>query len=254
MAVSTFTPVSLDPPLISLCIQRTSTTWPRLRRAPVLGVSVLSVDHEHAGRQLSLKTGDRFASVNIVTVGSGAIHLPRSCAWFDYTLDAELPAGDHVIAVLRIVRSGVSERTAPLIFDASRIRRLADMPDPTSALERVHMLPAAATVPAALEEIRRGRPVVRDRSARRDPAAHLDRWFGRRVRLSDPDRTGQPHRHSHPAKPLGRTASRSTGEGRGRSTARAGLSGTGETPVKSARSPDPRAEPRHGGGVHDPGC
>ena len=30
MAVSTFVPVSLDPPLVAFCVQTTSTTWPRL--------------------------------------------------------------------------------------------------------------------------------------------------------------------------------------------------------------------------------
>lgn len=126
MAVSTFSPVSLDPPLISLCIRRTSTTWPRLRRARALGVSILSADHERAGRQLAATTGDRFAGLATATAPSGAIHVRGSCAWFDCALEAEHPAGDHVIAVLRIDRSGLSGQTAPLVFHASRFRRLVE--------------------------------------------------------------------------------------------------------------------------------
>ncbi|HEX2744921.1 MAG TPA: flavin reductase, partial [Streptosporangiaceae bacterium] len=42
IAASSFTSVSLDPALVSLCIAHTSTTWPVLREVPRLGVSILS--------------------------------------------------------------------------------------------------------------------------------------------------------------------------------------------------------------------
>lgn len=42
MAASSFTSVSLAPPLVSVCIQHTSTTWPVLRNRPRLGLSVLA--------------------------------------------------------------------------------------------------------------------------------------------------------------------------------------------------------------------
>lgn len=41
LAASTFVPVSLDPPLVAFCVQNSSTTWPNLRGAPRLGISVL---------------------------------------------------------------------------------------------------------------------------------------------------------------------------------------------------------------------
>ncbi len=37
MAASSFTTVSLDPPLVSVCVQNTSTTWPQIRTAPAIG-------------------------------------------------------------------------------------------------------------------------------------------------------------------------------------------------------------------------
>ncbi|WP_033291786.1 flavin reductase family protein [Amycolatopsis jejuensis] len=125
MAASTFTPVSLDPPLVSVCIRRSSGTWARLRRLPSLGVSILGADHERAARQLSAKAGDRFTGLKTVPTPDGALHLAEACAWFECALDAELPAGDHVIAVLRITRTGHGEAGEPLVFHASRYRRLA---------------------------------------------------------------------------------------------------------------------------------
>lgn len=126
MAVSSFTPVSLHPPLISVCIQRTSSTWPRLREAPNLGVSVLGEHHERAWRQLARKDGERFDGVDIVVLSSGPIHLRESCAWFDCSIESEFTVGDHLIVVLRIQQTGLSNATAPLVFHRSRFRRLAE--------------------------------------------------------------------------------------------------------------------------------
>src|SRR5699024_6302073 len=64
MAVSTFTPVSLAPPLVSICIQNTSSTWPQLAAQSRLGVSVLSSTHTEIVRVLAAKDSDRFAGVD----------------------------------------------------------------------------------------------------------------------------------------------------------------------------------------------
>ncbi len=125
MAVSSFTPVSLDPPLISVCIQQTSVTWSRLKYAPVLGVSILGQQHEQACRQLSRKDGDRFDSLAITRAPSGAIHVRESCAWFACSIQSEVQAGDHVIVVLRIEKTGRTDGAVPLVFHDSRFRRLA---------------------------------------------------------------------------------------------------------------------------------
>jgi len=53
IAASSFTSVSLDPPIVSVCVAHSSTTWPMLRTADRLGVSVLGAHQAHAARQLA---------------------------------------------------------------------------------------------------------------------------------------------------------------------------------------------------------
>src|SRR6185312_6637937 len=73
MAASSFTSVSVAPALVSICVQNTSTTWPRLRRRPRLGVSVLADCHDEACLCLSRKVGNRFAEVSWREQPGGAV-------------------------------------------------------------------------------------------------------------------------------------------------------------------------------------
>src|ERR1700755_1204281 len=81
LAVSTFVPVSLDPPLVSFCVQNTSETWPKLKDLPALGISVLGESHDVAARTLAAKTGDRFAGLSTVSTESGAVFVEGTSVW-----------------------------------------------------------------------------------------------------------------------------------------------------------------------------
>jgi flavin reductase (DIM6/NTAB) family NADH-FMN oxidoreductase RutF len=124
IVASSFTSVSLDPPIVSLCVAHTSTTWPILRDARSCGISVLSVDQERACRQLSMRGGDRFAALDWRVGDDGAVFLEGASAWLDCTLFRQIPAGDHDIVLLRVRDLGGDTDVAPLVFHASGFRRL----------------------------------------------------------------------------------------------------------------------------------
>jgi flavin reductase (DIM6/NTAB) family NADH-FMN oxidoreductase RutF len=125
LAISTFVPVSLEPPLVAICVQLSSRTWPGLRALPHLGVSVLAEEHHGAARSLASREGDRFASIDYTVAASGAIRITGSPAYFECAIVEEIPAGDHVIALLRIGHLGVAVEGGPLVFHRSRFGRLA---------------------------------------------------------------------------------------------------------------------------------
>jgi flavin reductase (DIM6/NTAB) family NADH-FMN oxidoreductase RutF len=127
MAASSFTSVSMDPPLLSVCVQNSSTTWPILRRAAHIGLSVLSEDHEDACKNLSAKTGDRFAAVDWFRGDDEAIFIRGASALLSCTLHSEIPAGDHEIALLEIHQVLADHGAIPLVFHGSRFRRLAEI-------------------------------------------------------------------------------------------------------------------------------
>jgi len=125
MAANSFTSVSLDPPLVSVCVATTSETWPRLRRAERVGVSVLSHGQEAVSRSLASRGIDRFADLSWHATDDGAILLDGASAWFDCSLEREIRAGDHEIVLLNVHGLGTDPHTPPLVFHGSRYRRLA---------------------------------------------------------------------------------------------------------------------------------
>jgi len=125
MAVSAFVPVSLDPPLVAICLQAGSSTWPLLRALPRIGVSVLAADHAAAARALSARAADRFIGLDHSTTAEGAIRVNGCSAWFDCSLDQEIDAGDHVLALLRVQSLEVGgDDVGPLVFHRSRFGTL----------------------------------------------------------------------------------------------------------------------------------
>ncbi len=124
MAVSTFVPVSLDPPLVAICVQRASRTWQVLRTLPVLGISVLADGHEAAARALAARDGDRFAGLATAATPEGAVHVLGGPTRFVCTLDSEIEAGDHLIATLGVRGAEAEPAVGPLVFHRSRFARI----------------------------------------------------------------------------------------------------------------------------------
>jgi flavin reductase (DIM6/NTAB) family NADH-FMN oxidoreductase RutF len=124
LAVSTFVPVSLDPPLVSFCVQNTSETWPKLMGLPYLGISVLGEAHDDAARALAAKTGDRFAGLETTSRDSGAVFINGTAVWLESAIEQLVPAGDHTIVILRVSEITVHADVAPIVFHRSTFRRL----------------------------------------------------------------------------------------------------------------------------------
>lgn len=126
LAASTFVPVSLDPPLVSFCVQNSSTTWPKLKDLPVLGISVLGEAHDQVAKALAAKTGDRFAGLQTKSTDGGAVFIHGTSVWLESAIEQQVPAGDHVIVVLRVHEITVHADVAPIVFHRSAFRRLGE--------------------------------------------------------------------------------------------------------------------------------
>lgn len=124
LAASSFTSVSLNPPLVSLSVATTSKTWPTLRRAQRLGITILAGHHAELARQLAGPVDHRFDGVNVAVTEHGAVMIVDGLAHFETSIHREVEAGDHVIVLLALHSAGHADSTSPLVFHRSGFHRL----------------------------------------------------------------------------------------------------------------------------------
>ncbi len=121
-ACQSFSSLSLDPPLVAFMVGRTSTTWPRIARAGVFCVNVLSAGQGELCRAFAVSGADKFAGVAYdASPVSGSPRLAGTLAWIDCTIHTVHTGGDHLIVVGRVEALGASDGDeAPLLFHKGR--------------------------------------------------------------------------------------------------------------------------------------
>jgi flavin reductase (DIM6/NTAB) family NADH-FMN oxidoreductase RutF len=131
LAASSFTSVSLEPPLVSVSVALTSRTWPALRRASRLGVSVLAHDQVALCRQLAGPVDERFAGVELERRDSEALLVRDAVVGFVTSVHREVVAGDHTLVLLRLHGVEPLGAVSPLVFHRSRLGPLNNGPAAT---------------------------------------------------------------------------------------------------------------------------
>lgn len=134
LVASSFTVgVSLNPPLVAVFVQKSSSTWPALCSAERIGISILGADHSQTCRQLSGRDkSTRFDGVETISTAGGALRIEGAAAWFACSVFDVHAAGDHDVVLLLVHDLEVERETAPLVFHRSRFTQLAV--EPSSAL------------------------------------------------------------------------------------------------------------------------
>lgn len=109
MAASSFTSLSMDPPLVLFCAGASSSTWPRIQRTGHYCVNVLAADQEQVSRQFASKLPDKFDGIGWTHARSGSPRITGALAWIDCRIEAEHLGGDHIIVVGRVLDLGHDE-------------------------------------------------------------------------------------------------------------------------------------------------
>ena len=94
---NSFTSVSLDPPLLLVCLAHTAASYRIFCNSEGFAVNVLSAEQEEVARIFARRGADKFAAVSWKPGAHGAPLLDGSLARFDCAMHQRVAAGDHDI-------------------------------------------------------------------------------------------------------------------------------------------------------------
>lgn len=103
LTLNSFTSVSLDPPLILVCIGNASSSRDAFQRCDGFTVNVLSEGQRTAADIFASKAPDKFEHVAWTPGIGGAPRILGSLAVFDCRIHERVEAGDHIVLISRVV-------------------------------------------------------------------------------------------------------------------------------------------------------
>jgi len=128
MTVSAFASQSLDPLLILVSVERSTTMHTLVMESRAFAINILGAQAEGTARFFADNArlgGPEFEEGAYHLGVSGSPILEEATAYLEATLDRTLEAGDHTIMVGRVIALQVVRDTAPLIYYRSGYRGLA---------------------------------------------------------------------------------------------------------------------------------
>lgn len=124
LTANSFTSVSLDPPLLLVCIANNAGSAPYLRDAERFAVNVLQIGQQPTSNRFAGKGEDRFAATPWETGEYGTPVLTGSLSSFECSRDAVHDGGDHFILVGRVLKAIFEPRRDPLLYFRGKYRKL----------------------------------------------------------------------------------------------------------------------------------
>ena len=115
LTVNAFCSVSLNPPLVLVCVDLMSATLPVIRESGVFAVNILTDKQEYLSRCFATPSRERFecfCHAGYHVAATGAPIIDDTLAFIDARVVAEYPGGDHVIFIGQVEALGTADQAA----------------------------------------------------------------------------------------------------------------------------------------------
>ena len=115
MTVSAFSSVSLDPPLVLICIGHDASAYNALSKATYFIANILSEGQEAVARRFAESEGNRFSGIGFERGQNGAVVLLDVLGYLECEIIARHEAGDHDI-IVGAVEQAIANEGKPLLY------------------------------------------------------------------------------------------------------------------------------------------
>lgn len=126
MTVSSFTSLSLEPPLISVSLYQTSRTHGLVSASGHFGVTILADDQEEISNRFAGRipdTDDRLAGLDLETLVSGAPLITGGLTFFDCRVSQSIPVGTNTLFIGEVLGARSIDEGDPLIYFDQKYQR-----------------------------------------------------------------------------------------------------------------------------------
>ena len=124
LTANSFTSLSLDPPLLLVCLANSATSKPAFEAFEYFAINVLHIGQQPIAGRFASRGEDRFASTPHEIWNTGVPILSNSLASFECARHAIYDGGDHSILVGRVLNARFEPRRDPLLYFRGKYRRI----------------------------------------------------------------------------------------------------------------------------------
>lgn len=126
LVVGSFMSVSLEPPLVAVCVARNSTSWPAIEASGRFCANILGEGQEELAKRFARSGGDKFAGIGWSPApATGSPLLDDVAAWIDCRIYKRYEAGDHWLVLGEVLELHGLAQSGALVFHSGVFRPLS---------------------------------------------------------------------------------------------------------------------------------
>jgi flavin reductase ActVB len=114
---TSFCSVSLEPPLVLVCLAKTAQCYAAFEQAVRWRVHILGLDHAGLAVRFATRGADKFAGAGFIADEDREPVLPAAVATLHCTMFRDYPCGDHIVLVGQVRRTVLTDTPPTVYFD-----------------------------------------------------------------------------------------------------------------------------------------
>ena len=123
MTVASFASLSLHPPLVLICVEKSVKTHDAIASSGKFGVSILRSDQQDISSRFASRAEDKFTGIDVRRGTLGVPLIGGALTTIECSVENRLPGGDHTIFIGKVVDAQTTEGN-PLLYFRSGYREM----------------------------------------------------------------------------------------------------------------------------------